>query len=473
MDVPIPFIINDTRNISLFNKKSYSGYKKGELLNYLNKNILLGKLGEVCNLGVECIISGYFEDIWEKIMELYTKYINTHSPYLSYYFYNKLIIFLKITKQEYFTKVPLDLRNSQQVRNMFCELLCVLNNTTKHRTIRKLVKINKNDFNPDYFKKRLTANDYSISVKILEKEDPKELLFVINEISLHLDKMNYNLNHCIYWLSWILEWEKINLNKKNNYDCAYRDIPDIDKKFKKDFIWILWDVIIKEGEKRNSDLLNQLKSINVFFKYKYSQSKKKKRIYFIITSFELLNPELTFDNYMKIKYPIFENYNLILLATSNINTLYKEFKKTENLQNSIINSKIKQEATNVLIKYDKLDHLNNISIQRQKEKEMKELIKQKNKIKNRKKEDLTKYKQHLIESIDNNYINNPYKNVNNNNINNVFYNNSDYNHENNISENNNNKIINIINNIDNRIENKNLKNIKNQKNKIINLTKLN
>ena len=41
MDVPIPFIINDTRNISLFNKKSYSGYKKGELLNYLNKNILL------------------------------------------------------------------------------------------------------------------------------------------------------------------------------------------------------------------------------------------------------------------------------------------------------------------------------------------------------------------------------------------------------------------------------------------------
>ena len=176
---------------------------------------------------------------------------------------------------------------------------------------------------------------------------------------------------------------------------------------------------------------------------------------------------------MKIKYPIFENYNLILLATSNINTLYKEFKKTENLQNSIINSKIKQEATNVLIKYDKLDHLNNISIQRQKEKEMKELIKQKNKIKNRKKEDLTKYKQHLIESIDNNYINNPYKNVNNNNINNVFYNNSDYNHENNISENNNNKIINIINNIDNRIENKNLKNIKNQKNKIINLTKLN
>ena len=66
MDVPIPFIINDTRNISLFNKKSYSGYKKGELLNYLNKNILLGKLEEVCNLGVECIISGYFEDIWEK-----------------------------------------------------------------------------------------------------------------------------------------------------------------------------------------------------------------------------------------------------------------------------------------------------------------------------------------------------------------------------------------------------------------------
>ena len=40
--------------------------------------------------------------------------------------------------------------------------------------------------------------------------------------------------------------------------------------------------------------------------------------------FKLLNPEYNYDNYMQSKYPIFENYYLILQATSNINILYLE-----------------------------------------------------------------------------------------------------------------------------------------------------
>ena len=136
MDVPLQYIINDTRTINTFNKKSYSGYKKTDLLKLLDKTIINSKFEEV-----ECIISGYFEDIWEKILDIYTKYININSPYLSYYFYNKLVLFIRITKNEYFTQVPLDMRNSQQVRNMFCELLAVLNNSTKHRTLIKLIKI--------------------------------------------------------------------------------------------------------------------------------------------------------------------------------------------------------------------------------------------------------------------------------------------------------------------------------------------
>ena len=64
----------------------------------------------------------------------------------------------------------LDIRNSQQVRIMFCELICVLNNATKHRINLKLIKINKNDFNPDYFKKKLTGNNFSKAINILDKD---------------------------------------------------------------------------------------------------------------------------------------------------------------------------------------------------------------------------------------------------------------------------------------------------------------
>ena len=75
----------------------------------------------------------------------------------------------------------------------------------------------------------------------------------------------------------------------------------MDKKYKTDFIWIFWDIILREGQKRHSeDLSNQIKSMYEFFKYKYTSSKKKKRIHILLTCIQLLNPEFTFDKYMII-----------------------------------------------------------------------------------------------------------------------------------------------------------------------------
>ena len=37
MDVPIPYLINDTRKIEYFKKQTYSGYKKLDVINTLFK----------------------------------------------------------------------------------------------------------------------------------------------------------------------------------------------------------------------------------------------------------------------------------------------------------------------------------------------------------------------------------------------------------------------------------------------------
>ena len=68
MDVPNAFIINDTRKANEFHKMTYSGYLKKDVFDILFKKIDESSLEDVCVWCVEAVISGYFEDLWEKIM---------------------------------------------------------------------------------------------------------------------------------------------------------------------------------------------------------------------------------------------------------------------------------------------------------------------------------------------------------------------------------------------------------------------
>ena len=359
MDVPKQFIINDTRTANEFHKKTYSGYLKKDVFDILFKKIDESSLEEVCIWCVEAVVSGYFEDLWERIILYYTKYINSNSPYVPYHIFIRLNQFLKMSKKEDFKKNFLDLRNSQEVRNHFCELICIITNATKMRKPLPLPKISGNDFSKNVFEGKLRAKDYSNSIKILTPNDPQELTIIVNEFSYHISDNHYNIKHILYWLSWIIEWEKVNIKKKGKYDCHVREIIGIENKCKKDFIWIFWEILLIESNKRNNEFLDrQIRSLMEFYKYKYSSSKKRKRIYILITAIQLLSPEYKFNNDMLDRYPIYEKTHLIIQACANINIIYKEKKKEENLENNIINSRLKQDATFCVTKFADISLLN-------------------------------------------------------------------------------------------------------------------
>ena len=193
MDVPQNFIINDTRKVNEFHKKTYSGYLKKDVLDILFKKVDESSLEEVCIWCVEIVISGYFEDLWERIILYYSKYININSPYIPYHIFIRLNQFLKISKHEDFKKNFLDMRNSQEVRNHFCEMVCMITNATKMRKPIALTKMNNNDFSKNVFEGKLKARDYSNAVKILTHSDPKEMTIIVNELSYHISDNHYNI----------------------------------------------------------------------------------------------------------------------------------------------------------------------------------------------------------------------------------------------------------------------------------------
>ena len=228
--------------------------------------------------------------------------------------------------------------------------------STKTRKPKNLPRITDNEFTPGVFQKRLIAKSLDAAEKFVASDDPPEMRIIINEFSYNLEEMRYNFENLIYWLSWAFEWEKINQKKNKEFLCCVRDINGIERKHCRDFIWIFWEVILCETNKRNNEILTkQVRSLYEFFKMKFTPGKKRKRVYLILQSLELLN--INIDSEYVEKNPIMDRYHLMVQACGNINQLYKEKKANENLTSDAVNSKMKQEATFVVTKYQDLSLL--------------------------------------------------------------------------------------------------------------------
>ena len=65
--------IIDNRSIISFKKETFSGYKKNDVFKALLKSIESKKIENSLNWLVECIISGYIIELWDKLL-LYISY---------------------------------------------------------------------------------------------------------------------------------------------------------------------------------------------------------------------------------------------------------------------------------------------------------------------------------------------------------------------------------------------------------------
>ena len=79
------------------------------------------------------------------------------------------------------------------------------------------------------------------------------LIILILGLLNYIKCYNKNINKALYWLNWILEWEKINSKKYGKYECGARVINGVDGKYYKDVVWLIWDMI------------NKIKNINLIF----------------------------------------------------------------------------------------------------------------------------------------------------------------------------------------------------------------
>ena len=325
--IPIEYQISDTRDFKHLSKITFSGFKQQDVVKALEKALMNCKVEEGVNWAVELLISGLTEKFWEKVFNICLKNIHTNNPRLPFFLYKRyhryVSLKLKYSGSAKSSNVAgyLSLRNSQVIRNMICEISVVICNSVKVKSL-SLPKIKEGDFDASFIKSKLCADRANVIDDKLKYGDPAELKIPLNEFNFCLKTRKWEL--CVYWLAWILEWERRNTKKDKYYICGFRKIEGIEDKLATDIIWIIWEIIIKEVSYLNDERVSeQIYSLFKLFKFDYKSTKKTKRVYFILYAIKY------FTEIYSFKHDIISNHYQLIQACSNINLMFFEKKKSE------------------------------------------------------------------------------------------------------------------------------------------------
>ena len=252
--------------------------------------------------------------------------IHLANPKLVVYLDNRYEIFRNVLNKGNYTN-ELQLRNNESIRKLFAEIMCILIYSPR-RPAFEPVKINrKEEFDITQMTERFQAPSVSFAEPLIQKEDPKELFIVLNEFSYSISKEGRNLLQACYWIEWLIEFDSIQRRKHEPCRIQRRTFSDVESKFQRDPIWLLWDAVLYYAQEdgHGEFIKKTLKSLLKLFCMKYTSATSKRRRYILYYAVELLTD--TVCTQTEIIHN--DHRGVIVSVLGQLHIIYKEIKKNE------------------------------------------------------------------------------------------------------------------------------------------------
>ena len=315
--------INDIRGAGDFKGISFSNFKKSDVKKELLNSLINSKIEPACYWSAELICAGHYSDLWEIILYFYSKHIHLGNPKIATYLQLRVTNFRDVVNNGY-SNNELRMRNNSKIRKIFCEIMCVLCDAKRKHSFDN-IKIKKEDFDLTQMRDKFKAPSNKFAQEIFLNEDPKELFPAVNELSYNVSEEGKNIMNACYWLEWIMEFETICKNKKEKINCERRNFSQVDTKLQKDIIWIVWDLFLKESDKRSKFIKKTMEAIFSLFTLKYVTGCHKKRKNILYFAISLLCENLL--NNEEIIRP--SQQEIISNIIKKIDSVYKQIKQNE------------------------------------------------------------------------------------------------------------------------------------------------
>ena len=314
--------INDIRSEREFKSITFSKFKRTDAKKELLNSLFSGKIEHALHWSAEFICCGCFIELWDIILIFVGKHIHLGNPKLPIYLELRFNNFKDIIQT--YIGYELNMRNNNKVRKLFAEIITILCISKKKHSIESIKIKKQEEFDITTMSSKLKAPNIEYASKIFKKDDPKELFIAINELAYQVSKNALNSLDACYWVEWINEFENLCKKKKEQCVCERRSFVNVDEKFAKDPIWIIWDVLFYTNDLRNDTISSKiLKSLFDLFCIRYTAGSKKKRKYLIYFAISLIT-----DSFNS-KIDIIENKTIVDNVINKINLIYKEIKKNE------------------------------------------------------------------------------------------------------------------------------------------------
>jgi hypothetical protein len=349
--------INDIRSSSDFKGITFSNYKKTDVKQKLVECLLGQNTEPACYWSGEMICAGHFADLWEIILYYISKYIHLGNPNIAIYIEMRYNIFKNIMNQGTFIS-DIDARNNQSIRQVFSEIMCVLSYSNKKPSFEQIKIKSETDFDSTQIATKLKADDITYVEETFKKKDPRELFIAMNEFAFALSEKGSNMANAGYWLEWCLEFESICKKKKIKILCEPRSYTT-DNKYRSNIVWIIWDIIFHYAILNRNPLIHKnIAALVKLFTIKFTDATSKKRRYLLYYAIELITES------SDTTISILPNKMVIKNVTSQINSVYKQIKrneqvpKTEYLFNGLDRKKLVEKSIKQMEMVNSIDMIN-------------------------------------------------------------------------------------------------------------------
>lgn len=330
---PAKYQLIDPRIPAEFKTHTLGGFPKAKVASALDKALAVNKIESACYWAFQLMASGMANAVWEKLLGVLFKSVNIASPRLPAWIQGKQVAWLRtVIRKELSGLGVLQIRNIQTARNLITEVIVVICQSRRRKLDICTAKIKDADFVIGNVHERCQARGSNMISGLLGDNDPSEIRLAANEFCFNL--VNKNMQGALYWLNWILYWERINIKKfKQPFIIQAREVEGIPYNETRDVIWLLWSIVHQvrvrvvrdyRGQMhpaKEIDLLEaQLDSLWKTYIFKWKPGAKSKRLPLLIWSMHYLIYPIDWT------IEVIPRLDTYVKAVANVNLMFEKMK---------------------------------------------------------------------------------------------------------------------------------------------------